>query len=110
MFRAPAGEGEPWKRVLRRAASEDEARRIFARAEAALDTEQATPFGAREKATQTIKALGEKYVEDSRLRGKAIRTIQGRESRLQAHVIPTIGDVPVAKWRIEHSRQVMAKR
>ena len=29
-FKAPAGEGEPWKRVLRRAASEEEARRIFA--------------------------------------------------------------------------------
>ncbi|WP_226920789.1 hypothetical protein [Georgenia subflava] len=34
-FKAPAGEGEPWKRVLRRAASE-EARWIFAQAEGAL--------------------------------------------------------------------------
>src|SRR4051812_8314573 len=41
MFRAPAGEGEPWKRVLRRASSEEEARKIFAQAEAALDTETA---------------------------------------------------------------------
>lgn len=41
-FQAPAGEGEPWKRVLRRAASEEEARKIFAQAESALDTEQAT--------------------------------------------------------------------
>lgn len=30
--------GEPWKRVLRRANSEAEARKIFAQAEAALDT------------------------------------------------------------------------
>lgn len=28
-FKAPAGDGEPWKRVLRRAASDEEARRIF---------------------------------------------------------------------------------
>src|SRR5690349_6894680 len=42
-FKAPAGDGEPWKRVLRRAASEEEARRIFAQAEAALDSEQAMP-------------------------------------------------------------------
>lgn len=109
MFRAPAGEGEPWKRVLRRAASEDEARQIFTQAESALDTDQATPSSAREKATQTIEALGEKYIEDSRLRSKAIRTIQGRESRLQAHIVPAIGDVPVAKWRIEHSRKVMER-
>jgi hypothetical protein len=45
-FRAPAGEGEPWKRVLRRAASEDEARKIFAQAEAALGSEQGMPVGA----------------------------------------------------------------
>ena len=42
MFRAPAGEGEPWKRVLRRASSEAEARKIFEQAEAALDTEKET--------------------------------------------------------------------
>lgn len=108
-FKAPDGDGEPWKRVLRRAASEEEARRIFAQAEAALDTEQATPSSSREKATQTIAALGVKYVEDSHARGKALRTIQGRESRLNAHIIPAIGDVPVSKWRIEHSRLVMER-
>ena len=43
IFKAPAGEGEPWKRVLRRANNEAEARKIFAQAEAALDTEQAAP-------------------------------------------------------------------
>jgi hypothetical protein len=32
MFRAPADDGEPWKRVLRRANSEAEARKIFAQA------------------------------------------------------------------------------
>ena len=95
--------------MLRRAASEDEARKIFAQAEVALDTERATPTSAQEGATQTIAALGAKYVEDSVVRGKAVRTIEGRESRLNAHILPTIGEVPVAKWRIEHSRKVMEK-
>lgn len=108
-FKAPAGEGEPWKPVLRRAATEAEARQIFAQAEAALDTEQAAPASARVRATRTIGALAEKYLEDSRERGKAIRTIQGRESRINAHIIPAIGDVPVTKWRVEHSRRVMER-
>ena len=56
-FRAAAGEGEPWKRVLRRAASEEEARKIFAQAEAALDTAQATPVGADVRASRTIRLL-----------------------------------------------------
>ena len=107
MFRAPAGEGEPWKRVLRRASSETEARKIFAQAESALDTETETPAPADVRASRTMRMLGEQYIEDSRQRGKAPRTIQGRESRLNAHVLPTIGDVTVAKWRVEHSRQVM---
>lgn len=108
-FRAPAGEGEPWKRVLRRATSEDEARRIFAQAEAALDTEQATPVGADVRASRTIRMLGEEYLKDSIERGKQPRTMEGRQSRLNAHILPTIGDVPVTKWRVEHSRKVMEK-
>ncbi len=82
-FRAPAGDGEPWKRVLRRAHSEDEARRIFAQAEAALDTEQATPVGADVRASRTIRMLGEEYLKDSSERGKQPRTMEGRESRAQ---------------------------
>lgn len=109
MFRAPAGEGEPWKRVLRRASSEDEARKIFAQAEAALDTEQATPVGADVRASRTIQMLGEEYLKDSTERGKQPRTMEQRESRLNAHILPTIGDVPVTKWRVEHSRRVMEK-
>lgn len=109
MFRAPAGEGEPWKRVLRRASSEEEARKIFAQAEAALDTEQATPAGADVRASRTIWMLGEEYLKDSTERGKQPRTMEQRESRLNAHILPTIGDVPVTKWRVEHSRKVMEK-
>ena len=109
MFRAPAGDGEPWKRVLRRANSEDEARKIFAQAEAALDTEKEAPAGADVRAARTIRMLGEEYLRDSRERGKQPRTMEGRESRLNAHILPTIGDVPVTKWRVEHSRKVMEK-
>lgn len=108
-FKAPAGDGEPWKRVLRRAASEEEARRIFAQAEAALDTESETPAGADVRASRTIRMLGEEYLRDSTERGMQPRTMEQRESRLNAHILPTIGDVPVTKWRVEHSRRVMAK-
>lgn len=108
-FKAPAGDGEPWKRVLRRAASEEEARRIFAQAEAALDTESETPAGADVRASRTIRMLGEEYLRDSIERGKQPRTMEQRISRLNAHILPTIGDVPVTKWRVEHSRRVMGK-
>ncbi|GAB3751173.1 hypothetical protein GCM10027599_09430 [Yimella radicis] len=108
-FRAPADKGEPWKRVLRRAASEEEARKIFAQAEAALDTEKDLPVGADVRASRTIRMLGDEYLKDSIERGKQPRTMEGRESRLNAHILPTIGDVPVTKWRVEHSRMVMEK-
>ena len=108
-FKAPAGDGEPWKRVLRRAATEAEARRIFAQAEAALDTESETPAGADVRPSRTIRMLGEEYLRDSLERGKQSRTMEQRESRLNAHINPTIGDVPVTKWRVEHSRKVMEK-
>ena len=65
MFRAPAGEGEPWKRVLRRASSEAEARKIFEQAEAALDTERDTPVDADVRAARTMRMLGEEYLKDS---------------------------------------------
>jgi hypothetical protein len=109
MFRAPADGGEPWKRVLRRANSEAEARKIFDQAEAALDTEKETPVGADVRAARTIQMLGEEYLKDSIKRGKQPRTMEQRESRLNAHILPTIGDVPVTKWRVEHSRRVMEK-
>jgi len=109
MFRAPAREGEPWKRVLRRANSEAEARKIFTQAQAALDSERGMPAGADVRAARTIRMLGEEYLRDSNERGKQPRTMEQRESRLNAHILPTIGDVPVAKWRVEHSRRVMEK-
>jgi hypothetical protein len=33
----------------------------------------------------------------------------GPESRPNAHILPTIGDVPVTKWRVEHSGKVTQK-
>jgi hypothetical protein len=54
-FRAPKGEGELWKRVRRRASSDEEARKIFAPAEAALDTQSETPAGADIRASRTIR-------------------------------------------------------
>ena len=85
-FKAPAGDGEPWKRMLRRAASEEEERRIFAQAEAAMDTESETPAGADVRASRTIRMLGEEYLRDSIERGKQPRTMEQRESRLNAHI------------------------
>jgi len=71
-------------------ASQEEARRIFAQAEAALDTEQATPVGADVRASRTIRMLGEEYLKESLARGKQPRTMEQRESRLNAHILPTI--------------------
>lgn len=95
--------------MLRRASSEQEARAIFAQAEAALDTDSATPVGADVRASRPIRMLGEEYLRESIARGKQPRTMEGRESRLNAHILPTIGDVPVTKWRVEHNRKVMEK-
>lgn len=94
IFRTPTGEGVPWNRELRRAAAEEEARRIFAQAEAALDTETATPVGANIRASRTIRKLGEEFLRDSVERGMQPRTMEGLDSRHNAHILPTIGDVP----------------
>jgi hypothetical protein len=47
--------------MLRRASSEAEARKIFAQAEAALDTEKELPVSADVRAARTIRMLGEAY-------------------------------------------------
>lgn len=83
-FKAPVGDGEQWKRGLRRANSEAEARKIFEQAEAALDTDKETPAGADVRASRTIRMLGEEYLKDSIERGKQPRTMEQRISRLNA--------------------------
>lgn len=87
-FKAPAGEGEPWKPVLRRANTEAEARQIFAQAEAALDAELEAPAKKAVRTSRTIRALGEAYLADSLRRGKQPRTLEQRESKLNAHILP----------------------
>lgn len=87
MFRSPTGDGKPWKRVLRRACTETETRDIFDRAEAALNTTTEAPARADVRAARTIRMLGEEYLKDSRARDRHPRTIQGRESRLNAHIV-----------------------
>ena len=56
--------------------------------------------GADIRAARTIRMLSEEYLKDSIERGQQPRTLEQRESRLHAHILPTIGDVPVTKWRI----------
>lgn len=87
--------------------SENWARQIFDHAEAALVTNQALPVDADVHSSRPIRMLGEKYLRDSIARGEHPRTMKQRASRLHGRILPTIGDVPVTKWRIEHSRPVM---
>jgi hypothetical protein len=65
------------------------------------------PLRAADAAKRTVAALGDVYIDDSRSRGRAVRTIEGRESRLRRHICPTIGDVPVPEWRLAHFRAVI---
>ncbi len=65
--------------------------------------------GADVRGACTIGMLGEEYLRDSVERGKQPRTMEQRESRLNAHILRAISDMPVAKWRVEHSRKVMEK-
>jgi hypothetical protein len=56
------------------------------------------PVGTDVRASRTIRMLGEEYFKDSIERGQQPRIMEGRKSRLNAHILPTIGDVPVTKW------------
>jgi len=97
-----------WEWTARSAPTEDAARKIFAQVERALDDRTVSPARARVQKERTCNALGDLYLEDSRARGKAVRTVEQRESRLRAHIRPTLGDLPVGQWRVSHSRQVIA--
>lgn len=97
-----------WDWTARSAPSEAEARKIFAQVERALDDRTVSPARARVQKERTINALADLYLEDSRARGKAVRTIEQRESKLRAHIRPTLGDLPVNQWRVSHSRQVIS--
>lgn len=98
-----------WVWTSRTAPTEDEARRIFTAVERALDARATGPARARVQRERTGDALADLYLADSRARGKAARTVEQRESRLKVHIRPVLGDLPVSRWRVEHSRRVIAE-
>lgn len=98
-----------WAWTSRTAPNENEARRIFGQVEKALNARTAVPARARVQRERTGAALADLYLEDSRARGKAARTVEQRESRLRVHIRPVLDDVPVTQWRLTHSRQVIAE-
>lgn len=65
-----------WEWTSRTASKEDEARELFARVEAALDAQQAAPARQRVQARRDGNALADAYLEDSRERNKAARTVE----------------------------------
>jgi integrase len=97
-----------WVWTSRTASSEDEARRIFAAVENALDGFTSPPATTTVSKGRTGDALADLYLADSRARGKAVRTVEQRESKLRSHIRPILGPVPVAQWRLTHSRKVIA--
>lgn len=98
---------DDWAWTARTAPTEAEARRIFTQVEKALDAMVATPVRASVQRSRTGQALAEAYLADSRAQAKAVRTIEQRENRLRVHIEPVLGDVPVAQWRLSHSRKVI---
>jgi len=106
MFRAPADEGEPWKRVLRRASSEDEARKIFARAKAAFDTESETP-GAAER---TIQVLSEEYLAGGEHYRRAAKRLAGMRKLARTPDSAAWVDALISDLREEHKRRSRLQR
>ena len=98
---------EVWTWTARTAPTEAEARQIFTQVEKALDAMVATPVRASVQRGRTGKALAEAYLADSRAQAKAVRTIEQRENRLRVHIEPVLAHVPVAQWRLAHSRKVI---
>ena len=101
-------DGDEWTWTARTAPSEAEARAIFHQVERALDAMSTPPARASVQRARTGNALAEAYLADSRTQGKAVRTIEQRENRLRRHVLPVLGELPVAQWRVVHSRGVIA--
>lgn len=96
-----------WVWTARTAPTEGEARQIFRQVERALDAEASAPARKAIQRTRTGSALGELYLEESRARGKAARTVEAREGRLRRHIYPVLGDLPISGWRIAQSRQIL---
>ncbi|MGV8965212.1 MAG: hypothetical protein ACOH2F_02930 [Cellulomonas sp.] len=98
---------QAWVWTARTAPTEAQARRIFTQVERALDAMSSAPARASVSRGRTGNALADAYLADSKARSKAVRTIEGRESRLRRHIRPVLGDLPVANWRVVHSRKVI---
>ncbi len=97
-----------WVMTTRNAADETEGRKKLAEAEAYLDGAGHAPVRSDEAAQRTMSALGVEYIAESRRQNKEPRTVEGRESKLRAHIQPTIGDIPAADWRLKHTEAVFA--
>jgi hypothetical protein len=104
-FKEESDQGWLW--TSRTAPTEAEARRIFTQVERALDAMTAAPARASISRSRTGNALADAYLADSKAQSKAARTIEQRESRLRRHIRPVLGDLPVANWRVAHSRKVI---
>jgi hypothetical protein len=87
-----------WDWTSRNAPTEDEGRALLAKVDAALLTMRPAPARARVQSERTMAALGELYLADNRRRKLAVRTVEGRESQLRAHIVPVVGALPVGKW------------
>ena len=110
-FKEPDPETGEWSWTSRTPEehTEESARTLFAQTEAWLDglTDHA-PAKQRVKAERTINILGDLMLAESSEELEE-RTVEQRESHLRAHIRPTIGAVPVDKWRLEHTKEVMEK-
>lgn len=104
-FKEETADGWLW--TARTAPRESDARALFRDVEKALDAMGSAPARAAIQRTRTGQALGELYLDDSRARQKAARTLEQRESRLRRHINPVIGELPVTQWRVVHSRKVL---
>lgn len=107
VFKEQSDDGWAWS--ARTAATEDAGREIFREVERALDSRTTSPARVRVQRERTVDSLADLYVADSKARGKAHRTIEQRECRLRVHVRPVLGELPVTKWRVGHSREVIAR-
>lgn len=108
-FKEPDANGR-WDWTGRNAATEAEAREIYAQVERALADGSPLPAAAPVAASHTFGALRDDYLDELRARGRAQRTVEGRESVIRAHVIPVLGETGLVRdWRAEGSRRVMAK-
>lgn len=108
-FKVPsATDPDTWTPTTRSRVDESEARQLFTETEEWLDgLVHHAPATATEKQVRTIEALGVAALAEAREQRLAVRTIEQRESHLNAHIIPAIGALRVDKWRIEHSRKVL---